>query len=32
MREGDVWLGAGEGGGGGVFSPGPPFKRKKISP
>ena len=33
---GGVWLGArgvwGEDGGGRVFSPGPPFKRKKFSP
>ena len=32
MGKEGVWLGRGENGGGGVFSPGPPFKRKKFSP
>ena len=32
MGKEEVWLGRGENGGGGVFSPGPPFKGKKFSP
>ena len=32
MGKDGVWLGRGEYGGGGVFSRGPPFKKKKFSP
>ena len=32
MGKEGVWLGREENGSGGVFPPGPPFKRKKFSP